>query len=197
MRKFLVMLCAAAMMFVSANVANACTQQDPGCPTGTWTDTFTPAQGVFFGTGGVSSYSFTHDITDGVNGYEPLKDSVLKGSLSLYLQDDCQGRNDCSGRFPEDEWVLIDLPLVSYDQWVEIDLAPINLSLQGNILAMLNTTGQLTINLVRISGDFYFNKSVLTVEGCDFSTVPEPATLLLLGGGLIGLVGYGRKKISK
>ena len=29
------------------------------------------------------------------------------------------------------------------------------------------------------------------------STVPEPSTMLLLGSGLIGLVGYGRKKFFR
>jgi hypothetical protein len=34
-------------------------------------------------------------------------------------------------------------------------------------------------------------------NGTTASPVPEPATLVLLGSGLIGLAGFGRKKLKK
>ena len=54
---------------------------------------------------------------------------------------------------------------------------------------LLNVT---IANVGRIGG---FQIDELSVEGC-YKAVPEPATLLLLGAGLIGLAGYGRKKLS-
>ena len=44
---------------------------------------------------------------------------------------------------------------------------------------------------------FTIGESFAVVESSTFPTVPEPATMLLLGSGLIGLAGYGRKKFFR
>ena len=43
-------------------------------------------------------------------------------------------------------------------------------------------------------GTFY---DPINIDGVNFSAVPEPSTMLLLGAGLLGLVGLGRKKFFK
>jgi len=45
------------------------------------------------------------------------------------------------------------------------------------------------INNPQVGGD--------TSDGANVSAVPEPATLILLGSGLAGLAGFGRKKFKK
>lgn len=45
--------------------------------------------------------------------------------------------------------------------------------------------------LMAFHGDFYPNQTVAVV-----TPVPEPTTILLFGTGLIGVIGYGRKKLN-
>ena len=70
-------------------------------------------------------------------------------------------------------------------------------TLDATAIANANTASQFVLNLAPPSdfGD-YIAFDFFQLEG-EFSSVPEPATMLLLGSGLIGLGFLGRKKLFK
>jgi hypothetical protein len=61
----------------------------------------------------------------------------------------------------------------------------------------LNTLGTSSLNITRLSNDFNLSDSSLNTSESEnnSNSVPEPATMLIFGGGLIGMAIVGRKKI--
>ena len=48
-----------------------------------------------------------------------------------------------------------------------------------------------------IDGSSYFIISRLMEHGDEAAPVPEPSTILLVGTGLLGIIGFGRKRLNK
>ncbi|MCE5274964.1 MAG: PEP-CTERM sorting domain-containing protein [Syntrophaceae bacterium] len=143
----------------------------------TWTDTVNPDPDIFIG----PSYSYVHDITD--TGFNPGSDNVDNFSLAINLYDDGDRG--------------MELVSITLDNWLwagirngaqDVDLG---YGLLGSFLLL--DDGLLNVRLTSTCGDFYFGDSVLTANGNETAPVPEPATLLLLGSGLLGLAGFRRK----
>lgn len=148
----------------------------------TWVDTidFTPDRYV----APFASYGYTHNIVD--NGYTPFVDGIYGYSLNVNLYDDNDRAMDVA---------LVDVPGIlgdtlffnlsgrEYGGW----------SLIGQ--AQLILTGYYDVRITSLAGDFFLGSSTLTVRGEENSrSVPEPATLGLLGLGLLGVGASVRRK---
>jgi len=131
------------------------------------------------------SVSWTFDITD--DGFNPVTQDVTSASVELNFQDD--------RRIDLWEFAELDVGLNSFS-W-EVDTGDISFTITS--LMTLSDSGTVDATLTATLGDFYFNSATLTAEGTAPAPapVPEPSTILLMGAGLIGLVGYNRKRFSK
>lgn len=181
----------------------------------TWTDAidFTPDITI------PPTYSYFHNIADGPDGFSSFwtggNDTISSFSLELEIYDDNLGFETREKRFvgwnwivPVYKWVTVQNPDGSESGKVSFILGSQDLTfgsgtntVSGNFAGTLDIFHDGTLNVWVSStngGDFNLGSSRLVVSGDNGSApVPEPATVLLMGLGLVGLVGYNRKRFSK
>lgn len=135
-------------------------------------------------------FGYYHDLSD--NGFDPSIDTIVSYRLKIRIYDDFDRARESAGIIQPGIPLLEGDAVTAYQfSW---DFADIGWTVAG--LLDINHDGTLNIWIEPLQGDFYLDYSILTATG-QASPVPEPATLIILGIGLMGGAFAIRKKTAK
>ncbi len=161
MKKYLMFLCAMALVVGMMGAANANTYKAIENPE--------PDKYI----GWYQTYSWTFDLT--LDGYVPGTE-ITSASIEINLRDDDDA--DWEGLW---EFALLNVGDEWMFDWTPLGHTDTNLTAFGTMTEF----GIVNASVTSWGGDFYFEDATLTAT----DVVPEPATVALLGIGMVGLAG--------
>ena len=171
----------------------------------TWVDVVDPSPDIKI----PPSYTLTHDISDSESGsfsswWMGGTDTISSFNFLVELYDDDVGTTKHYGNWSYTVPDSVEIGtaytgstglLGSYILHMGENSFGGDLSSNFLATADLWIDGKINLTISSIVGDFYFDKSTLTVHGDNGAApVPEPATMLLFGTGLAGLAAIGRRR---
>lgn len=181
-----------AMLLVAGSMVGASALTLTDTTEFTATGTNAPEDLADYGWGTVNKLDGTFDFVtwDHLFTFDPAAAAINSASLTIWLSDDAT-----------DPWYQPFEIGFGYTESGNWDLGSVTSgSNRYNVGVSSLADGKFQITVASLLGDFYIVKSELSIDYTPSSSpasVPEPATMLLMGTGLAGLVAARRRKAKK